>query len=62
MTAQTQDPVVTHDLFQYGLGRRPKFVKSYANLGQSIMEGTKSFINEVPVEWIAAGEPSWMPY
>jgi putative NIF3 family GTP cyclohydrolase 1 type 2 len=22
----------------------------------------KSFIGEVPVEWIAAGEPSWMPY
>ena len=22
----------------------------------------KTFINEVPVEWIPAGEPSWMPY
>jgi putative NIF3 family GTP cyclohydrolase 1 type 2 len=22
----------------------------------------KSFISEVPVEWIPAGEPSWMPY
>lgn len=22
----------------------------------------KSFINEVPVEWIPAGEPTWMPY
>jgi putative NIF3 family GTP cyclohydrolase 1 type 2 len=22
----------------------------------------KSFINEVPVEWISAGEPAWMPY
>lgn len=22
----------------------------------------KSFINEVPVEWISAGEPTWMPY
>ncbi|MFT3879800.1 MAG: 3-methyl-2-oxobutanoate hydroxymethyltransferase [Gemmatales bacterium] len=39
--------LVFHDLFQYGLSRRPKFVKSYANLSQSIMEGTKSFINEV---------------
>lgn len=39
--------LVFHDLFQYGLGRRPKFVKSYANLSQSIMDGTKSFINEV---------------
>ncbi len=39
--------LVFHDLFQYGMGRRPKFVKSYANLSQSIMDGTRSFINEV---------------
>ena len=25
-------------------------------------EWLKSFISEVPVEWIPAGEPSWMPY
>jgi hypothetical protein len=22
----------------------------------------KSFVSDVPVEWIPAGEPSWMPY
>jgi hypothetical protein len=22
----------------------------------------KSFISEVPVEWIPTGEPGWMPY
>ncbi len=39
--------LVFHDLFQYGLGRRPKFVKSYANLSQQVIDGTKAFINEV---------------
>lgn len=39
--------LVFHDLFQYGLGRRPKFVKSYAHLNQAIQQGTKAFIDEV---------------
>jgi 3-methyl-2-oxobutanoate hydroxymethyltransferase len=39
--------LVFHDLFEYGLGRRPKFVKSYAHLNQLIQEGTKAFLEEV---------------
>jgi len=39
--------LVFHDLFQYGLGRRPKFVKSYADLSQAISDGTRQFIDEV---------------
>lgn len=39
--------LVFHDLFQYGLGKRPKFVKSYADLSQAIEQGAKAFIDEV---------------
>lgn len=39
--------LVFHDLFQYGHGKRPKFVKSYADLSQVIQQGTKTFIDEV---------------
>lgn len=39
--------LVFHDLFQFGLGRRPRFVKSYADMNQSIMNGTKTFIEEI---------------
>lgn len=39
--------LVFHDLFQYGVGHRPKFVKSYANLHQTISEATRQFIDEV---------------
>lgn len=39
--------LVFHDLFQYGLGRRPKFVKSYADLSKLIDQGAKAFIDEV---------------
>lgn len=39
--------LVFHDLFQYGLGRRPKFVKSYGNLNQVIHDGVQAFATEV---------------
>jgi hypothetical protein len=27
-----------------------------------IADWLKTFVKEVPVEWIPAGEPAWMPY
>jgi 3-methyl-2-oxobutanoate hydroxymethyltransferase len=39
--------LVFHDLFNYGLGRRPRFVKSYANLSEQIQQGTAQFVDEV---------------
>jgi hypothetical protein len=45
--------------------------KGYILLGQEVSEDPgcgemaawlKSFVSEVPVQWIPAGEPSWMPY
>ncbi|MFO0812272.1 MAG: 3-methyl-2-oxobutanoate hydroxymethyltransferase [Gemmatales bacterium] len=39
--------LVFHDLFNYGLGRRPRFVKSYGQLNQLIQQGAVSFVDEV---------------
>jgi putative NIF3 family GTP cyclohydrolase 1 type 2 len=30
--------------------------------GSEMAAWLRTFVNEVPVEWIPAGEPSWMPY
>ena len=39
--------LVFHDLFQFGLGHRPRFVKSYADLSKEVVQGSKCFIDEV---------------
>ncbi len=39
--------LVFHDLFNYGEGKRPKFVKQYADLAAMIKQGTQKFIEEV---------------
>ncbi|MHC0036138.1 3-methyl-2-oxobutanoate hydroxymethyltransferase [Pseudoneobacillus sp. C159] len=39
--------LVYHDMIGYGVSRIPKFVKQYVNIHTSMVEGIKSYVNEV---------------
>jgi putative NIF3 family GTP cyclohydrolase 1 type 2 len=66
------EPQWENELCQYSFDLHAAGIrKGLILLGQQVSEEPgsgemaswlKSFIREVPVEWIPAGEPSWMPY
>ncbi len=39
--------LVYHDIFMYGVGRTPKFVKQYVNIQQPMMEALSSYVADV---------------
>jgi 3-methyl-2-oxobutanoate hydroxymethyltransferase len=39
--------LVYHDLLQYASPIAPKFVKTYANIGEQVVEGIQQYVNEV---------------
>ncbi|MCP8616676.1 3-methyl-2-oxobutanoate hydroxymethyltransferase [Salirhabdus salicampi] len=39
--------LVYHDILQYGVDRLPKFVKSYANIGDTIRNGITEYVQDV---------------
>ena len=51
--------LVFHDMVKYGAHHIPKFVKEYANVGESIIDGIKQYVEEVRVGTFPAIEHSF---
>ncbi|HMP17743.1 MAG TPA: 3-methyl-2-oxobutanoate hydroxymethyltransferase [Gemmatales bacterium] len=52
--------LVFHDLLTFGLGKRPKFVKSFGNLNDVVRAGTAAFLAEVEAGTFPAAEHQYV--